>query len=157
MTKTVHIGLTKGGGIMGWLVRWITRSRYGHAMIRFEQKVFTAAAKGWGWTTTDRLTQPVTWFAFDVTDVHYAAMQQWCTSRLGWKYDWWSVIRFTAVWRLLFPSREAKRDRRKLFCSEGPYLCALEAGKVRLLGEVEAWEVAPGDYRFSSMLTRVRP
>src|SRR5688572_20085621 len=114
--KRVYVGLHRGGGFVGVLIRWLTRSRIGHASIRFGDVVFEASmAKGWGWRRVSKLKGPVTWYAALVTDSEYGKMYAWCVSHVGWKYDFRSVIKFTALYRLFFPSREAKRDRGRLF------------------------------------------
>lgn len=157
--RTVYVGLQRGGGIVGWGNRLVTRSRFGHALIAFDDGMAYSAdgRKGWGWLHVADIATRTAWYSFEVTDAQLTSMRRWCEKRVGWRYDWWSVFRFTLLWRLVFPSREAKRDRTALFCSEGVYLCALEAAAIRLLGEVAAWEVAPAHFRFSSLLGKDVP
>lgn len=152
----VHVGLHRGGGLVGWLNRWLTRSRIGHASIRFGDQVFEASMnKGWKFTALADIRGPVTWYTVQVTDEEFGRMYQWCRDRQGWPYDFRSVIKFTALWRLFFPSREARRDRKRLFCFEGVYLCFLENG-ITLLGEARAWEISGHDLSYSYLLTRVK-
>lgn len=154
----VYIGLQRGGGIIGYLNRLVTRSRFGHALIAFGDDAFSAdARKGWGWLRVSKIQVPTRWYGIEASPAQLAEMRRWCLQRAGWRYDWISVLKFTLPWRLFFPSREARRDRRKLFCSEGVYSCLLEGAAIRLLGEAYAWEVAPGHFRMASGLKRATP
>ncbi|MCC7196366.1 MAG: hypothetical protein IT356_12505 [Gemmatimonadaceae bacterium] len=156
--SAVYVGLHRGGGFIGWLIRLVTRSRVGHASILFGSTVFQASMRqGWGWTTIDRLRGPVTWYRLDVTPEQELSMRRWCEAHVGWAYDWRSVIKFTLLWRLFFNSREARRDQRRLFCFEGVYLCALEGAGIVLLGEARAWEIAGHVLAYSNLLARAEP
>lgn len=154
----VHIGIQRGGGLIGLLNRLVTRSRFGHALIAFSDGFsFSADGRhGWGWLMTWDIKVPTRWYVLAVTTVQAERIRHYCGEHVGAKYDWVSVFKFTLLCRLLFNSRERRRDRLKFFCSEGVYL-AVSAGTIRLLGEVEAWEVAPGHFRFSPLLTRGIP
>lgn len=156
--RTAYIGLQRGGGVIGWLNRLITRSRFGHALIAFDNVAFSADGReGWRFEWVDAITTPTRWYVFDASDAQIDNMVRWCEKREGAPYDWPTVFKFTTLWRLFFPSREARRDRGKYFCSEGAYACPLEAAAIRLLGEANSWEVAPGHFRFSSQLRLATP
>lgn len=156
--RTVYIGLQRGGGVIGWLTRLVTRSRFGHALIAFDDVAFSADGKaGWQFERVSLMQTPTRWYAFEASPRQIDNMEVWCMNRVGWPYDRVSVFKFTTLWRAFLPSRQARRDREKLFCSEGVYACPLEAAAIRLLGEVSAWEVAPGHFRYSSLLRLATP
>lgn len=156
--RCAYIGLQRGGGVIGTLNRLVTRSRFGHALIAFDDAAFSADGReGWQFERVSDIAVPTRWYAFDATSAQIQNMERWCERRVGAKYDWVSVFKFTTLWRLFFPSRERRSDRGKFYCSEGCYACPLEAAAIRLLGEVESWEVAPGHFRFSSVLRLATP
>lgn len=156
--SAAYIGLQRGGGIVGYLTRLVTRSRFGHSLIAFDDAAFSADGKeGWGFQSVSAITVPTRWYTFAATSEQIANMATWCQERVGWPYDRASVLKFTTPYRMVFPSREARRDRGKLFCSEGVYGCVVEGAGIDLLGEVDAYEVAPGHFRFSSLLKRANP
>lgn len=152
---TVYIGIQRGGGVLGWGNRLVTRSRFGHALIAFDDVAFSADGKaGWRFERVSLIRVPTRWYTFEATEAQIEAMLLWCETRRGAEYDWVSVFKFTLLYRLVGNSREARRDRSRFFCSEGVYACVEEAAGISLLGEVEPWEVAPGHFRFSSLLRR---
>ena len=156
--RTVYIGLQRGGGTVGLLNRLITRSRFGHALIAFDDAAFSADGReGWQFERVSEISTATRWYTFAASSEQIANMERWCQHRVGWRYDWVSVFKFTTLWRIFLPSRERRSDREKFFCSEGVYACPLEAAAIRLLGEVSAYEVAPGHFRFSSSLRLATP
>lgn len=144
--------------MVGYLTRLVTRSRFGHSLIAFDDVAFSADGReGWQFERVSEIKTATRWYTFAATPEQIANMGTWCQERIGWPYDRMSVLKFTTPYRMVFPSREAKRDRGKLFCSEGVYACVTEGAGLELLGEVGAWEVAPGHFRFSSLLKRANP
>lgn len=157
--RLFYIGTQRGGGLIGWANRLVTRSRIGHALIAFEDGRYWSAdgKRGWICGNVADIKVPTRWQAHDVTEAEYAAMIRWNIEHEGWPYSWIGCIRFTTLWRVFFASGESERERKELFCSKGVYACPLEACGIALLGEVKPWEVAPGHFRFSPDLFRAIP
>lgn len=126
MTTIKVIFYKAEGNLLDKLVRWWTSSLYSHCEILFNDgRIYSA--DGWNskmvrYTTKYNLDN---WAVLEVplTDTKYRHLKNWCSDRVGQKYDWLGVIRF------VLPFVPQSDD--KWFCSE---LCGAALKFVGLLG-----------------------
>lgn len=145
----MKILLFRGKGVMPWLIRLQTRSRWSHVAIVVNGTLYEA----WQFAGVRKMpyaehekkhgTAGIDIFKLNVPcDV--AAVQAYLESRVGKGYDWVGVLRFVTRRRVL------KNDRD--FCSELGF-AGIQAGGVSLFARTEPWEVSPGWFGRSTLLS----
>ncbi len=120
------------------LVRWQTRSKYGHVAVKApDGAVYEALANRgivcWPHGRPDECLAD----AFEITVLADTAEQieDWLKDQVGKRYDWLALLRFI--------SRRRWYNNDKWFCSELAFAAFEQAG-VHFLKRCEPWEVSPG-------------
>ena len=154
MNLTPRIGLYRGTGAVGWLIKKQSRSVYSHAALLvpgssnrvIESREFKGVQLA---TLTDNDKLAIDWFAIpSMTDEQYQVAFDFALKQIGMPYDYWSVARFL--------SKTPARENGKWFCSELVFKSIAETG-VRLLKRIESAEVSPGLLSFSPLMIQVSP
>ena len=151
---TPRIGLHRGKGFVGFMIKKQTRSVYSHASFLvpgathrvLESREFKGVQLS---TLTDNDKLLVDWFAIpSMSDEQFQRAFDFAMSQLGKKYDYWSVARFL--------THTPARANQRWFCSEFVFKSIAEAG-LRLLARIESAEVSPGQLSHSPLLVQVTP
>lgn len=137
--------LFHGRGAISALIRWQTRGGYSHAALMDAEGGVIESWQGAG----VRRTVLSDWrdvSAFNVVGMNtemWADACAWASGHIGDSYDYRSVFRFVT-------RREASPDD-VWFCSELVF-AALEHVGIRLLRDVQAWQVSPSMIAMSPLL-----
>jgi hypothetical protein len=130
----------------GRIVKWWTRSRYGHTSIRvddwiYEARFSTGVTRRYAFPSKHPSREKVDVFRLRVALSPRQELQLWkfLDAQVGKKYDWWMAVGGFGL-RL---TREARKSRGKWFCSEIVY-AALEKVGAYLFNRTEPFEVPPG-------------
>ena len=144
----MHLVLYPGRGIIGALIRWQTRGRYGHAATCYDGTIYESQYPN---GVKCRVFDPakdkacgVAWYRVDCDEdkAHRFARRQ-----IGKRYDYGSVLRFIT-------RRQATQESRgRWFCSEYAF-AQVQKGGVSLFAETEPWEVSPSMMARSVMMHR---
>lgn len=134
----MKVALFKGKGLIGWAIRWQTRSVYSHAAL-FDGGELIEAREFKG----VRAVGYVPGADIDLLDVdgitrdQERAAIQFAREQIGKPYD------YTMVARFISRRQATRKESGKWFCSELVF-AALQAAGITLLARTEAWEVSPG-------------
>lgn len=146
----LYIGLHRGPGLVGRLIRWQTRSPWSHASIYIRGAGVIEAREGRGVVQAPRHRlrpgERVDFCSAGISADQEEAVIEFARRQLGKPYDYTMVARFVT-------RRQATRATcGKWFCSELVYAAFHHAG-VELLRDTEPWEVSPGLLARSPHLT----
>lgn len=146
-----HVLLWRGSGLIGWLIKWQTRSPYSHAALLYpdgetilEAKEFKGVQKR---KLTDKDKKMVD--AFEVVAMSEAAWSDAFAigeKYIGAKYDWRSVFKFV--------SRLPAHTNDRWFCSELVCHC-IKYAFGPLLKRIPCHETNPGHLRLSPLLRKL--
>jgi uncharacterized protein YycO len=151
---TPRVALFNGDGVVSWLIKKQTRSKYSHAALLLpgttDQVIESREFKGVRLhTLTDNDKLAIDWFAIpSMTDEQYQVAFDFALKQIGMPYDYWSVARFL--------TKVPARENGKWFCSELVLKAIAESG-LRLLKRIESAEVSPGLLSYSPLLMQVSP
>lgn len=150
--KTIIIGLHRGTGVIGKLIRWQTRGEYSHASFILPDGLFVEAREFIGVRALPRLQvargETVDLFTVHATEAQVVAVAAFAREQLGKPYDYTMVARFVSR------RQAARTSSGKWFCSELVFAALQQAG-INLLRDTEAWEVSPGLLARSPLLSRI--
>lgn len=119
------------------VIRLITRSKYSHCELLFEDgRMFSSDAWNGGvrWNTNYNVDN---WdiLEFSVDTYRYKSLISWCVTKESLGYDYWGVVRFLIPF---FP-----QDPTRWFCSE---LCAAGLKFIGIVPlETKGSKLSPGD------------
>jgi hypothetical protein len=140
--------LFRGTGLVGWLIKWQTRSPYSHAALLYPDGRTVIEAREFRGVREHVLTEKE-WEQVDVFEVPEMDEDQWravwvkARGLLGLPYDYWAVLKFV--------SRRPARQNGRWFCSE--LVCnVLASVGCRLLERMPCHETHPGHLRLSPKL-----
>lgn len=137
--------LFRGTGLIGWLIKWQTRSPYSHAALLYPDGRTVIEAREFRGVRHHVLTAKE-WATVDAFEVTSMDAEQWAAafakaeSMLGQGYDYWAVLKFV--------SRRPARQNGRWFCSE--LVCnVLASVGCALLERMPCHETHPGHLRLS--------
>lgn len=125
----------RGRGLISWLIRQLTRSRYSHVglVYRFKQRVFCLEATGIGVhlilmsELVKRYHGGIDYYAVhEAPEIARDAAIDFGFGQLGKLYDHWGLVRF--FWFLIGGARRRSRERSFWYCSEIVAECYRAAG-----------------------------
>ena len=149
---TPRVALFNGDGVVSWLIKKQTRSKYSHAALLLpgttNQVIESREFKGVRLHTLDESDyQLIDWFAIpSMSDADYEVAINLFKEQLGMPYDYWSVARFV--------TKKPARENGKWFCSEAVHKMLADAG-TRLLARIPSAEVSPAHLGISPLLVQV--
>ena len=135
-TRRVRVRAYRGHGLIGWFIRWQTRSKYAHLAMQYDNQIIESVF--WHGVIKRDLTpadDEADVVYVDVPEHVYFTMLWWAQSHVGDGYDWMGLLRFI--------SRRRWQHDDWWFCSEFGFANFL-FGEIVLLAETEEWEVSPG-------------
>lgn len=135
------------------LVCWFTDKKYSHVSIEFSNGDVVEASPKYGVRKVGLIEEAavlgdVIDFYEITVDCDEAKVRKFVNKQIGKPYDWPMVIRF-----VIRKGRDKPHDK-SWFCSELVY-SAIEAGGVKLLDNIEAWKVTPGELAQSPLLRQI--
>ncbi len=146
----MHVIAFPGQGIIGALIRWQSRGRYGHIATCYDGAVYESQYPD-GVTVRDfdpakDNRAGVEWYRVDCDE---ESALRFARKQLGKRYDYSSVLRFIS-------RRQATQESLgRWFCSEYAVAQIVKGGVVPF-AETEPWEVSPSMLVRSVMLHRCR-
>jgi len=149
---TPRVALFNGDGVVSWLIKKQTRSKYSHAALLLpgttNRVIESREFKGVRLHTLDESDyQLIDWFAIpSMSDAEYDTAISLFMGQLGMPYDYWSVARFI--------TKKPARENGKWFCSEIVFKTLADAG-TRLLARIPSAEVSPAHLGISPLLVKV--
>jgi len=147
-----RIALFNGDGVVSWLIKKQTRSKYSHAAMLIpgttNRIIESREFKGVRLHTLDESdNRLIDWFAIpSMSDEDYNHAISLFLGQLGMPYDYWSVARFV--------TKKPARENGKWFCSEAVHKMLADAG-TRLLLRIPSAEVSPAHLGISPLLIQV--
>jgi uncharacterized protein YycO len=147
-----RIALFNGDGMVSWLIKKQTRSKYSHAAMLIpgttNRIIESREFKGVRLHTLDESdNRLIDWFAIpSMSDEDYNHAISLFLGQLGMPYDYWSVARFV--------TKKPARENGKWFCSEAVHKMLADAG-TRLLLRIPSAEVSPAHLGISPLLVQV--
>lgn len=152
MNRKGYVLLWRGSGLIGWLIKWQTRSQYSHAALMYPDGETILEAKEFRGVQRRKLTDKDRKLV-DVFEVIGMSDTAWTDAfllgekHLGAKYDWWSVLKFV--------SRRPAKVNKRWFCSELVCHC-IKTAFGPLLERMPCHETNPGHLSLSPLLRRVQ-
>lgn len=138
----------KGSGILSWLIRAQTRSKFSHTALhlRTGKIIDSQYPDGVKCRPFEQRDDVRVFTVNGVTAEQWNKVFEFARAKIGRPYDWLAVFRFV--------SRRQCQYNGKWFCSELVFAAFKMAG-INLLERTEPWEVSPGMLSRSPLLTEI--